>query len=707
MRRGVIALLCLVLFVGVKTVLDVRSPAVTFNRVVSDSSFSTMEDRHGQPLRITYQTAWNTSDVVPLYHIPAFLQQAFITAEDKRFYVHQGVDWHARFGAVWQRIRHGDASRGASSITEQVVRVLHPRPRTFWTKWLEGFEAMLLEQQRSKADILEFYLNQVPFAANRRGVVQAARFYFGRSLNTLSQQEMLALAVLVRAPSKFDLRQKTVVINGRMQRLAAAMGVSPSDTPLIVTDPQPLVYAAPFLEYVRQQGHGASRTTLDAGLQQFTQNLLDTRLEGLESHQVRAAAALVMDHQTGEVLAWVSTGVGCVASNFQQETCKIDMVRRPRQPASALKPFLYAAALEKGWTPATIIEDAPYANSVGQGLHRFHNYSHRYYGQVTLRQALGNSLNIPAVHTINFVGTSSYLQQLQALGFESLTRSVAYYDEGLALGSGEVSLFELLRGYATLANRGVSVPLRTVIEEEPAPKTRVFSEETASLIGNILSDPWARSLEFGMHSVLNFPTQTAVKTGTSTDYRDAWAMGYNHRYAVGVWMGNPDQTPMDGVTGSTGAALVLRGIFNKLEAEGGDSAPLFLSPRLQQAVVCVPQQNKKQCVEKTEYFTQAMMQKSLGRDIRAQSSPQRITLVSPAEGLQMAMDPRLSVTKQAFAMRVAGVLPTQPVAWWINGVKVGYTKGDTFLWMLTKGTHHVYAAVEGTKRTAEHWFLVK
>ena len=161
-------------------------------------------DRRGTPLTVTYSNHWNLHDRRALHEVPAFLQRAFVLAEDKRFHSHTGIDWRARIHASWQNLRHGRVVRGASTITEQVVRMLHPRPRTVWSRWLEGWEARRLEDNFSKADILEFYLNQVPYAGNRRGVVQAARHYFDRDLGTLNRHEMLALAVLVRAPSRLD-----------------------------------------------------------------------------------------------------------------------------------------------------------------------------------------------------------------------------------------------------------------------------------------------------------------------------------------------------------------------------------------------------------------------------------------------------------------------------------------------------------------------
>jgi penicillin-binding protein 1C len=593
--------------------------------------------------------------------------------------------------------------------------MLHPRPRTVWSKWLEGFEATSLERHVSKAEILEFYLNQVPYAAQRRGVAQAAHYYFNRDLSTLSLKEVLALVVLARAPSAYDLYAATQDLTGRIVRLGEALHLPQRDldelrsTSISVERASALVNASHFIQYVRgaspsqvQADRSILQTTLDASLQRRAQGLLDTRIKGLAGRHVRNGALLVADHTSGEILAWVVGG----ADDEKTPAGRIDAVTVPRQPGSALKPFLYARALDAGWTPATVIQDAPLTAAVGNGLHRFNNYSHAYYGSVTLRQALGNSLNIPAIHTIEFVGVSQYLEMLRALGFESLTRAASVYDEGLALGDGEVTLLELVRGYAALASRGVYAPLTVLKEGDRGVQRRVVSEEAASLVGNILSDPWARNLEFGIGSVLNFPMQTAVKTGTSTDYHDAWAIGYNDRYVVGIWMGNLDHSPMDGVTGSTGPALTLRAVFKELSTHRTTS-PLFLSPKLERRDLCVPAPGGSGCISRSEYFM-------LGSAAPAPSpvvSRGRISLLQPTAGLHLAIDPRVPREKQAFEFILSGVEPSMQVEWVLDGASLARSAGGRYLWHLTRGGHTLEAVVwleqERVGRSERVEFLVR
>jgi len=670
-------------------------------------------DRDGRPLTTTFTTDWNVYDRIALHDVPAFLREAFVTAEDRRFYSHRGVDWRARLAAVATNLRHGGAVRGASTISEQVVRMIHPRPRTLFNRWLEGWEARALERAFGKHEILEFYLNQVPYASNRRGVRQAAMHYFARDLGTLSRKEMLALAVLVRAPSRLDPRRAPGAADAAIGRLADALvergTLAAHERASIVASPLELaearlpVHAPHFVSRARDEARaGGVRgerivTTLDGTLQAKVQAMLDERVAELAPRRIADGAVLVVDHATGEILAWAVAG----GADPSGPATYIDAVTTPRQPGSALKPFLYALALDSGWTAAEIIVDAPLTESTSFGLHSYRNYSRRHYGPVTLRDALGNSLNVPAVKALQHVGAERFLAALHELGFDGLDAHPDHYGDGIALGTGEVTLLELVQAYAALANGGLFRPVTPLLHDaRHRPSRRVFSAESASLVADILSDPDARALEFGRDSVLRFPIQTAVKTGTSSDFRDAWAVGFDHRHAVGVWMGSLDRSPSTGVTGSTGPALLLRGIFSELN-RGQPTRPLPLHAALERREVCVPVPRAagavggnapSACSPRDEWFlpgTAPRPDPSTGT-ARAQQAPLRFR--QPTPGLRLAYDPRLPADAQAFEFVIGGAEPDDAVRWIVDG-RERLARGPTWLWPVTRGTHRVAAEV--------------
>mgnify|MGYP001825005461 FL=1 len=580
-------------------------------------------DRNYQPLTVTYQNRWNLHDHIPLHDIPQFLQQAFVVSEDQRFYRHKGVDWAARLHAIYQNIKVLDSIRGASTISEQVIRMWYPRPRTLWSRWLEGIEAGRLEKEFSKNEIFEFYLNQVPYAGRRRGVVQAARLFFDRDPDTLSTAEMLALVVMVRAPSRLDVRRNP--------------------------------------------------DRLFKSIEQLADRLLEF-------------GALDQRH---EILAWVNSG----ACLDEVSPSWIDAVTTPRQPGSTLKPFLYALALEKGWTAATLVDDSPLSESVGRGLHAYQNYSRIHYGMLRVRQALGNSLNIPALRAAQFVGVDALLACLQELGVQSLQQHPDYYGDGLALGNGEITLLELVQAYTVLARQGIYRPLKYLLADVSRREEtrRVFSAETASLIGNILSDPTARRLEFGNGSLLRFPIQTAVKTGTSSDYRDAWALGFNHRFTVGVWIGNLDHLATDGITGANGATLVLRSVLAELNRHQ-NSRPLYLSPRLVKTEICrqTGLQADGHCASLSEWFVPGTEPKTIAAPTK-ELKP--VYLRYPTQGMQLAMDPRMPDDQEAFVFRLANLPQRTPVDWYVDDWPVATSTNGEYLWRLQRGIHSVRARI--------------
>lgn len=695
------------------TVLSMPEPPVLPTAGSGKIVKQTFLDRHGRRLNITLQNQWNRTHQISLYDVPEFLVKAFIRAEDNRFFSHHGVDWLARLNALRQNIFAGRAVRGASTITEQVVRMIQPRPRTLWSRWLEGFSAMRLERAHTKLEILEFYLNQVPYGANRRGIGQAAEYYFDRTVSTLSPKEILALAVLVRSPKWLDPGNHSENLERAIHRLVS--GLPPDSMPFLgehlkqkvdVRHPRLDIRPRHFIAYVQDQmttgrsgaapdgNHHLVHTSLSRDLQTKCQSLMDQHLRRLAPRNVRNGALLVADHRTGEILAWV---VGN-ADNENASPSRMNAVLVRRQPGSALKPFIYALALEKGWTAATLINDAPMEEGVGYGMHQYHNYSRSFYGRISLREALGNSLNIPAVKALQYVGGENFLAFLNSVGVTSLLEHPNHYGDGIALGNGEVSLLGMVQAYTVLARGGLFKPLSWQAgRDAPSGSLRVMSAETASLVSDILSDPAAREREFGWGSILNLPYQTAVKTGTSSGYHDAWAFGYNDAFTVGVWLGNLDYTEMNEVSGSTGPAIVLRAVFHELN-RNREPGPLFLSPNLVKKRICgndergLPTHNN--C--RDEWFAPGTAPDTT--TFEEPGAPVRFRKPSP--GLLLAMDPRIPDESEFFEFSLTCpqkmVDKICSVTWIVNGENVGFSQKPEFLWPVTEGAYTAEAVIHLT-----------
>ena len=670
-------------------------------------------DRHGERLAISYSNRWNVDDRVALYEVPPPLRLAVVRAEDKRFFEHGGVDWRARAAASWQNLRAGRIVRGASTISEQVVRLLHPRPRTLYSRWLEGIEVRLLEARFGKGQILEFYLNQVPFAHRRRGLLQAAHDLFGRDLDTLSRTEMLALAVLIRSPSGLDPSKGEKGLRRRMGWLAEQLAeewvgsggqdagqiMAAVDGPLVLAS-LPLRVAAPaFIRAARERAtaSGPLRTTLDASLQAEAQRLLDAALARMRPLGAGHAAALVLDHRDDAVRVWANARSGTA----------IDAVRIRRQPGSTLKPFVYGLALERGSTAASLIDDLPLLSPVGAGLHRYRNFSGQHHGAIRLRLALANSLNIPAVRTMERLPKGLLLGRLRRLGFVGLSLPAEHYGAGLALGNGEVTLEELVGAYAVLARGGVHRPARLVegggiglLGQE----RRLFDPEVTSLLTDILSDDEARALEFGRRGALALPMPAALKTGTSNDHRDAWAVGFSDRYVVGVWMGDLEQRPMRGITGSTGPAPVLRALLGVLHAHQ-PAASLPRSSQLVRAAICAEtgELASSACPAADEWFRPAYRPQHVcarhGERLPSVTTQgpgdSELRLEQPTPGLHLAMDPRIPDVLEAFEFSLVEDPGAARVEWMVDDLPVNLPRASarSWRWQVSHGRHSVQATL--------------
>lgn len=559
-------------------------------------------DRGGVVLREVRAEDGTRARWVRLSEVGDDLKKALIATEDRRFYAHPGVDPLAVGRAFGQALWHRKIVSGASTLTQQLARQLFERPRTASGKFREMALALRIERSLSKDEILEQYLNRVSFGPNLRGIEAASRFYFDKPSRELSLAEAAALAGMPRGPSFYDPRRHPSRLLDRRNRILARMLaqelITPEQAeralrePLVPSETRASTEAlqlgeallsgkldenlAPFVGRL-----GEVRTTLDVALQREVETHVQRAVRTLAPQKVTAAAAVVLENASGEVLAYVGSH-----DPFDVESLGAnDGVLALRQPGSALKPFVYQLAFERsGMTAATLLPDIDMPMNEAGGMYRPRNYDGRFHGPVRAREALSSSYNVPAVHLARVLGPDRVLERLRALGFRSLDREASHYGAAIALGDGEVRLLELAQGFATLARGGLARPWRVVkeattvegaaIDLPSGEVTRVLDETTSALVTHVLSDASARLDGFGEHNVLELPFPVAVKTGTSKGYRDNLTVGFTKEVTVAVWVGNFDGSPMQGVSGVSGAGPLFHAIMLSAMRDR-EARPLF------------------------------------------------------------------------------------------------------------------------------------
>ncbi len=538
--------------------------------------------RDGEPLRTLLTHGRRADAPLAIEEIPPAFIHATLAAEDQRFYQHGGVDIRAICRAARDSVLAGRSVSGASTISQQLIKIAQPRPRTFLTKITEFLTARRMEMTWSKDRILTEYLNRLDYGNLTAGCGSAALTYFAKPLRDCSPAECALLAALPQAPTRLNpwrylararFRQQWVL--GRMQTLGyldndaharaiaeplhfekqAACFRAPHAVDHLLTPTQPLT--------------AHLQTTLSLPLQSLCEAATRQRLARLKESHVQHAAVVVIENATGDILAMVGS------PDYRE--AQVNGATSRRSPGSALKPFTYLLALQQGWGPASIIPDLPIEYMTETGLYRPRNYDDRTMGPVSLREALACSLNLTAVRLLQECGGPRALQRaLQQTGINTLTQPPAHYGLGLTIGSGEVTLLELTTAYATLARLGIYKPARLLATDPTPAGQRLFDPDACWLLADILSDQSARTRAFGTRGPLHTHFQCAIKTGTSTDYRDNWTLGYTSRHTVGVWVGNFDNTPMRQVSGVTGAGPIFRDIMTWLAAR--DPSPWYEPP---------------------------------------------------------------------------------------------------------------------------------
>lgn len=624
---------------------------------------------------------------VRLNEMTSALPAQLILAEDRRFRSHGGVDWLAVAGAARARLQ-GEKSRGASTLSMQVAAFLAPQlaapgSRGLRDKIRQMRAGLALEGRWTKDQILEAYLNLAGFRGEAQGIGAAALGLFGKSPATLTRDETVLITALLPdpaasphavasracrlAPDRCPLfRQQTQAMLGQTRALALDPGLAPHLSVKLLTRPGMRL-----------------ATTLDQNIQRQARSALRRQLLGLGSQRARDGAAIVVDNESGDVLAYVGgVALGSTAA-------AVDGADSYRQAGSTLKPFLYAMALEAGWlTPASILEDSPVQLDTASGLYVPQNYDRAFKGPVSVRTALASSLNVPAVRTLLLTGTDAFRDRLWDSGYHGLSEDGSYYGFSLALGSAEVTLLEQATAYRALARGGLWSPLRLRASDPRMAPRRIVSAPAAWLIGDILSDPQARSTTFGLDSALRLPFWAAVKTGTSKAMRDNWCIGYTDRFTVAVWIGNLEGDSMTGVSGTSGAAPVWRDIMLALHTTRPGQRPERPAGVEEQTLVTA------ESGQKTEYFLRGTGQSS---QLIAPVAARRPRIASPLSGSVYAIDPDIPMDRQRMAVAVAGAVTGYRLM--LNGRDIGPADGRPQL--LPRTGRHRLALVDISGRAVD------
>ena len=587
------------LLIGYATIASrLPSPGDLTSRASSFQS-TRIYDRNGILLNETFDPNAGRRTAVSLDRMSPHLIQATIATEDANFYRHQGVDPVALGRAVYYAVREGDVVSGASTIPQQLVKMVFLSPeQTLTRKIKEAILSAEISRRYSKEQILEIYLNELYYGNFAYGADAAAETYFGKEVADLTLGEAALLAGLPQLPAYYDpyihperAKERQGVVLGLMVEqgmITQAEADAAWLEPLVYTPVEFELNAPHFTLYVRQQleallgpealyQSGLEVTTsLDSELQDAAQRMVSEHVASLADRNVSNGALVAMNPTTGELLALV----GSADFDNVEIDGQVNMALSPRQPGSSTKPFVYLTAFEQPdkppaerWTPGTLVADIEEAFPDGANPpYAPKNYDDKEHGIVTVRRALGSSYNIPAVRALEAVGVQTYVDRMRQLGITTLDRPD--YGLSLSLGAGEMPLIELTDAFAALANQGVRIPPQSILEikdsagnvlcklgtdrpcQAGAAGERVIDPVDAFLISDMLSDNEARTPAFGPNSVLRMDRPAAVKTGTTNDIRDNLTVGYTPQLVTGVWVGNADNSPMRNVSGVTGAGPI-------------------------------------------------------------------------------------------------------------------------------------------------------
>lgn len=559
-------------------------------RAFKKRNYSTrIESQEGDILYISSTKNGLRREYSSLKKIPRHVQKAFIKAEDRRFYFHPGFDAISLTRAIFQDITEKRTVSGASTITMQLSRIIVPsEKRTIFSKIVELDRALKIEARLSKRKILELYLNSIPFGNNVEGVTSGARYYFSKDVGALTREEAYLLSIIPRRPKAYN-----PIENPETAAKKASEIFKVSEEELLKIARAQKRYEWPFkaehlVQKVLKEEKASSKSkssiklSVSSVLQDFASYSLQEALRSAENSRIHNASCVVLDNNTGKVLCWI----GNPNWSDHAHSGSIDGVEVKNQMGSSMKPFLYAAALEneqKGTTnarffPYMILDDIPMEFG-STNIYLPKNFNNRTSGPVLFRQALASSLNIPAVYILSRISVPHYAKVLSNLGFSSLKGKEDFYSLGLSLGAGEVTLLELTRAFSVFPNDGLLKDYSIYSNQyskNKAPSTRVYEEDTARILSDMLSDKDSRSRGFGYVQTFQTSYPSMFKTGTANQYQSIVALGATPDYTVGVWMGNFSGNTVIGKTGSSLPAKCAREILDFLTE---DNYEAFKEPK--------------------------------------------------------------------------------------------------------------------------------
>ena len=654
-------------------------PSYAEVRAAHRPSDVTLLDRRGEPVQtLRVETSVRRLPWVPLADVSPALLQAIVLSEDRHFHEHSGIDWSAVATSAWGNLWN-TRTRGASTLTMQLAGLIDdglarpPGGRSVAQKIGQALTATQLERHWKKSEILEAYLNEVPFRGEIVGIGALAQTLFGKHPSGLDTDEAAIAAALLRAPNaKPDAVARRACRVLKEQKLACTGVTTLTEVALARRGGMPLgEQLAPHFarQAVVAGGPATQRSSLDARLQRVAIAALREQLAGLQGGNVEDGAVVVLDNASGAVLAWVGS------SGAFSDAPQVDGVLARRQPGSTLKPFVYELAFERRLiTPASLIDDSPAQIATAAGLYKPQNYEHDFKGWVSARTALGASLNVPAVRVAAMLGPDALFERFNAFGL-ALPHNGGYYGHALALGGADVSLLALTNAYRALANGGVFAPVVLRSDMAPAMKARRVADAAAvRIVTDVLADDSARALTFGLNSALATRGFAAVKTGTSKDLRDNWCIGFTDRYTVGVWVGNASGEPMHHVSGVAGAAPVWQALVRQLHAGRPSIAPA-LPPGLVSVRADIAAGRE---ASRDELFLAGTEQR--GARGTAQLQPQqRFGITSPRDGSVFALDPDMPPAAQRI------VFEGGEGQWVLDGRALG--RGVSFAWSPRPGRH--------------------